>query len=74
MLSFLIFQFNEMNVSDYWGSEIQLVCPILERSMFRHSGFQPSGSIFLGYHFYGLGTLVSALGPRLKSLDVQRKV
>ena len=22
-----------MNVSDYWGSEVQLVCPLLERSM-----------------------------------------
>ena len=22
-----------MNVSDYWGSEVQQVCPLLERSM-----------------------------------------
>ena len=31
MSSYLIFQFSEMNVSDYWGSEVKLVCPSMDK-------------------------------------------
>ena len=37
-------------------------------SLFRRLGFGPSGGIFLRYHFYVFGTLVSALGPSIDSV------